>query len=181
MSVKELIEKLKKCPQDYEVVFESGDAYGSAYTSYVDGINIDNKKEQVELVEFQSMLSNFTDEELRQELKRRAKLRRLNAVRKPTEYIYLKGTVERIDNIRWTYRDGSKKYYPFCQWRFRIKDFECDEQRVIDWTKYYNDYKCAMLKSKSPKIGDKVIIKIRKTKVLTPYSLRCSKIIDVEE
>lgn len=52
MSVKELIEKLKKCPQNYQVVFESGDAYGSAYTSYVDSINIDNKKEEVELVEF---------------------------------------------------------------------------------------------------------------------------------
>ena len=59
------------------------------------------------------MLSKFTDEDLRQELKRRAKLRRLNAVRKPTEYIYLKGIVERIDNIRWTYRDGKKSIIHF--------------------------------------------------------------------
>lgn len=51
MTVKELIEKLKKCPQDYQVIFESGDAYGSAYDAYVDDININNKKEQVELIE----------------------------------------------------------------------------------------------------------------------------------
>lgn len=51
MTVKELIEKLKKYPQDYEVVFESGDGYGSAYTAYVDCINIDNKNKQIELVE----------------------------------------------------------------------------------------------------------------------------------
>ena len=52
MSVKELIEKLKKCPQDYEVVFEWGVAFGSPYKSYVDNININNKEEEVELVEF---------------------------------------------------------------------------------------------------------------------------------
>lgn len=52
MTVKELIEKLKKCPQDYQVAFESGDAWvGSAYIAYVDCINIDNKNKQIELVE----------------------------------------------------------------------------------------------------------------------------------
>ena len=49
MTVKELIEKLKNCPQDYEVIFESGDSYGSAYDAYVDDIIVNNKKEQVEL------------------------------------------------------------------------------------------------------------------------------------
>ena len=51
MTVEELIEKLKSCPQGYKVIFESGDAYGSAYNAYVDYINIDDKKEQIELVE----------------------------------------------------------------------------------------------------------------------------------
>lgn len=51
MTVKELIEKLKKYPQDYEVTFESGDAYGSAYDAYVDDININKNKEQVKLIE----------------------------------------------------------------------------------------------------------------------------------
>ena len=51
MTVKELIEKLKKCPQDYEVTFESGDAYGSAYDAYVDDINVNKNKKQVKLIE----------------------------------------------------------------------------------------------------------------------------------
>lgn len=51
MTVKELIEKLKKCPQDYEVTFESGDAYGSAYDACVDDINVNKNKEQVKLIE----------------------------------------------------------------------------------------------------------------------------------
>ena len=51
MTVKELIEKLKSCPQDYEVTFESGDAYGSAYDAYVDDINVNKNKEQVKLIE----------------------------------------------------------------------------------------------------------------------------------
>lgn len=46
MTVKELIEKLKNCPQDYQVIFESGDAYGSAYDAYVDDIIINKKNEQ---------------------------------------------------------------------------------------------------------------------------------------
>ena len=51
MKVNELIEKLKKCPQDYDVMFESGDAYGIAYDAYVDDININKKTQQVELIE----------------------------------------------------------------------------------------------------------------------------------
>lgn len=51
MTVSELIEKLKELPQDYQVVFESGDAYGSAYQAYVDSVVINNKDKQIELVE----------------------------------------------------------------------------------------------------------------------------------
>lgn len=51
MTVAELIEKLNNMPQDYQVVFESGDAYGSAYLAYVDDIIINNKDKQIELKE----------------------------------------------------------------------------------------------------------------------------------
>ena len=51
MTVKELIEKLKSCPQDYEVTFESGDAYGCAYDAYVDDIKLNDKNEQIKLIE----------------------------------------------------------------------------------------------------------------------------------
>ena len=51
MCVKELIEILENIPQDYEVVFESGDAYGSAYMAYVDEVNVNEKLGCVELIE----------------------------------------------------------------------------------------------------------------------------------
>lgn len=52
MTVAELIEKLKEMPQDYQVVFESGDLWcGSAYWAYCDDINVNNKDKQIELIE----------------------------------------------------------------------------------------------------------------------------------
>lgn len=51
MTVAELINELEKMPQDYQVVFESGDLYGSAYLAYVDSVVVNNKDKQIELVE----------------------------------------------------------------------------------------------------------------------------------
>lgn len=51
MTVAELIEKLNNMPQDYQVVFKCGDAYGSPYWAYCDEVNINNKDKQVELTE----------------------------------------------------------------------------------------------------------------------------------
>lgn len=49
MTVKELIEKLKNVPQDYEVTFESG-CLGSAFTAYVDDVEVQDKYERIELI-----------------------------------------------------------------------------------------------------------------------------------
>ena len=51
MTIKELIEKLVVLPEDYEVIYESGDAYGSAYYAYVDEIIVKHKTKEVELCE----------------------------------------------------------------------------------------------------------------------------------
>lgn len=50
MIVKELIEKLKNVPQDYEVTFEARDYYGHAYTVHVDDVNVQDKYERIELI-----------------------------------------------------------------------------------------------------------------------------------
>lgn len=124
------------------------------------------------------MLSNYTDDELREELKRRAKERRKALANKPTEYIYLKGIVKQIDNIACHYHNGVK-YKAYTWWKFKVLDFECDEPRVINWCFHWNEFKCALPKHKAPKVGDKVLIKIRKTKNLSPYNVKNSKIIEV--
>lgn len=51
MTVKELIKLLQTLPQDYEVVSESGDAYGSGYLAWVDEAIVDDKDKQVILKE----------------------------------------------------------------------------------------------------------------------------------
>ena len=51
MKVEELIEKLKTIPKDYQVIFESGDGYGSAYYAYADDIEVNHKTGTVEIKE----------------------------------------------------------------------------------------------------------------------------------
>lgn len=121
------------------------------------------------------MLSQFTDEQLREELKRRANERKKLQGRKPTEYVYLKGIVEHIDRLT----TNSVKLKPYAHWEFKLGNFECDEQEVLRWTKIWNTFKCALTKEKLPIVGDKVIVKIRKPKVLMPSNVRMGKIVEV--
>lgn len=51
MIVEELIKILQTLPQDYEVVSESGDAYGSGYLAWVDEANVNDKDKLVILKE----------------------------------------------------------------------------------------------------------------------------------
>lgn len=124
------------------------------------------------------MLSNFTDEQLRSELKRRANERRKNAVRKPTEYLNLIGIVYHIDNIKEYRANGDVRYKPFSQWKFRLVDTECADARVVNWA-FHADFKCALSKADAPKLGDKVVVQIRKVKQLMPSNVRSSKIVKV--
>lgn len=51
MTVEELIKILQTLPADYEVVSESGDAYGSGYLAWVDDVEVNDKKKIVILSE----------------------------------------------------------------------------------------------------------------------------------
>lgn len=51
MIVAELIKVLQTLPQGYEVVSESGDAYGSGYLAWVDEVIVNDKDEVVILTE----------------------------------------------------------------------------------------------------------------------------------
>ena len=126
------------------------------------------------------MLGIYTDDELRAELKRRAKARRETIGRKPTEYLYLKGIVYHIDNIK-EYTNTGERYKPFSQWKFRLTDCECaDDPRIVNWA-FHCDFKCKLTKANAPKVGDKVIVKIRKVKQLMPSNVRDAKIVEILE
>lgn len=124
------------------------------------------------------MLSQFTDEQLREELKRRAKEKRVLQGRKETEYIYLKGVVVKIDNLACTW-GGKVKHKPYSLWEYRLTGLECDEPRVVNWCFHEPKFKCALRKAESPKIGDKVVVKIFKPKVLMPSNVRTGRIVEV--
>lgn len=51
MTVGELIKVLEALPKDYQVIYESGDAYGSAYYVYVDDVRVNIKTKEVELIQ----------------------------------------------------------------------------------------------------------------------------------
>ena len=124
------------------------------------------------------MLSKFTDEQLRSELKRRANERRKTAGRKPTEYLNLTGIVYHIDNIKEYLANGGVRYKPFSQWKFRLADAECADPRVVNWA-FHANFKCALSKADAPRVGDKVVVQIRKVKQLMPSNVRGSKIVKV--
>ena len=51
MTIAELIEKLKTLPKDYQIIFESGGGYGSAYYAYADDIEVNHNTKTVEIKE----------------------------------------------------------------------------------------------------------------------------------
>ena len=78
-------------------------------------------------------LEDYTDDELKEELKRRQAERRKATPRKKTEYVEFLGVVASID-CKENYMDGGvKKYKPFYKWTFRIKDMLPMEGDIPGW------------------------------------------------
>lgn len=110
-------------------------------------------------------LKDFTTEELREELKRRAKEARINAGRKKPEYIEIIGVVTKITNNR--------KSFMYGQYTLEIKD-----DRVRDCDKYttYTLKTGKFKKDNYPQVGDTVLIKQRLTKAINFFVARYAKI-----
>lgn len=103
----------------------------------------------------------YSDEELREELKRRARERRANTSR---EIVYkeFEATIIHIYNVKQKY-NGHTSYLPFEQWSFRVGDIVSDFPRI-----YCKDvYKLArgvFKKDNAPQVGDRVKLRYRRTK-----------------
>lgn len=110
-------------------------------------------------------LAEFTTEELREELKRRAKEARINARKKKPEYIEIIGVVTRITNNR--------KSFMHNQYTLDIKDNRvrnCD--KLTTYTLKTGKFK----KDNYPQVGDTVILKQRLTKAINFFIARYAKI-----
>ncbi len=120
-----------------------------------------------------SDLQNYTDEQLREELKRRAIERRKNT---PREIVYVEytATIKSIDNKR-----DAIKLLPFNLWTYRIED--CSLALANKYA--FNIYKLKQgifRKDESPKVGDRVKLRYRRTKKMHEVlDLSKSKIVEV--
>ena len=106
-------------------------------------------------------LQNYTDDQLRDELKRRAIEKRKNT---PREIVYkeFEATIVQVYNVKQKY-NGHTSYLPFDQWSYRVNDVTSDLVRMH----YKGVYKLArgvFKKDNDPKVGDRVKLRYRRTK-----------------
>ena len=106
-------------------------------------------------------LKDYTEEELRQELKRRVLERRKNTPKR-IEYVEFEATVSRVVNT-WSNCQGREFKYPFVLWTYQVKDCSIALANV----RPENDYKLkggVFNKGNAPKVGDRVGLRYRRTK-----------------
>lgn len=124
-------------------------------------------------------LQDYTEEELRDELKRRAIERRKNAPRE-TKYIEFEATIRAIDNTFGYKRNGGIRYKPFVLWKYKIKDCSlelAEKNKHID--EFYLKPGC-LKRDNAPQIGNRVKLRYRKTKSCSEvHNLRKAKIIEI--
>ena len=118
-------------------------------------------------------LGKYTDDQLRDELKRRERERRKNT---PREIVYVEytATIKSIDNKR-----DAIKLLPFNLWTYRIED--CSLALANKYA--FHSYKLKQgifRKDESPKVGDRVKLRYRRTKKMHEvFDLSKSKIVEL--
>lgn len=105
-------------------------------------------------------LYEYTDDELRAELKRRAIEKRKNTPR-DIKYVEFEATIKYVNNIKNTWRN-QVWYNQFSTWTFSLKDCTSELANKYPW----KDYKLGkgFNKSNYPKVGDVVKLRYRRTK-----------------
>ena len=92
----------------------------------------------------------YSDDELREELKRRARERRANT---PREIVYkeFEATIVQIYNVKQKY-NGHTSYLPFEQWSYRVNEITSDLARMYP-KEVYNWLVAYSKKTMHPKLG----------------------------
>ena len=123
-------------------------------------------------------LKNFSDEELRQELKRRSAERRKNQ-KHEIKYIEFDATIKSIDNVKYYNPDGSIQYKPFVSWKYQVDN--CSNE-LARRNKHVNEFylkQGCFKRDNAPKIGDKVKLRYRRTKGDEIFDLYKAKIVEI--
>lgn len=103
----------------------------------------------------------YSDEELREELKRRARERRANT---PREIVYkeFEATIVQVYNVKQKY-NGHTSHLPFEQWSYRVGNIVSDFPR-IHCKDVYKLARGVFKKDNAPKVGDRVKLRYRRRK-----------------
>ena len=123
-------------------------------------------------------LKNFSDEELRQELKRRSAERRKNQ-KHEIKYIEFDATIKSIDNVKSYSPDESITYKPFVFWKYEVDN--CSNE-LVRRNKHVNEFylkQGCFKRDNAPKIGDKVKLRYRRTKSDEIFDLYKAKIVEI--
>lgn len=107
-------------------------------------------------------LKDYTDDELRDELKRRAIERRKNTPREIV-YVEFQATIVRVDNTLGYKCGGEIKYKPFVFWKYRLTDCSYELANAQQWNDYYLK-QGSFKRDNAPQIGDRVRVRYRRTK-----------------
>lgn len=123
-------------------------------------------------------LKNFTDEELRQELKRRSAERRKNQ-KHEIKYIEFDAIIKSIDNIQSYSFNGNVKYKPFVFWKYQVDNCSYEFARVNNHINEFYTKQGCFKRDNAPKIGDKVKLRYRRTKGHEVFDLKKAKIVEI--
>lgn len=122
-------------------------------------------------------LKDYTDEELRNELKRRAIEKRKNTPREVV-YVEFEATIKEVDNKKGYYCSGKEWHKPFTSWRYEIEDWTTH----VD-IKYHNDFTLkqgCFKRDTAPKVGDRVKLRYRRTKKSAEiFDIHKAKIVEI--
>lgn len=127
-------------------------------------------------------LKDYTDEELRNELKRRANERRKDTPREIV-YVEFEATIKEIDNIFMAdyYGKGLHKYKAFSLWKYIIEDWTliCPNANQILTGRRLELKQGLFKRSDSPQVGDRVKLRYRRTKGYECFDIWKAKIVEI--
>lgn len=118
-------------------------------------------------------LSDYSNEQLKAELKRRSNIARMKAIREKPKYYYWEGTI--VDIL--------KRYNRFANWKFKIDSEELAANENFSYLNKWHGFEMisgAFNMTTAPKVGDRVKLRYRVVKSRF-RSYRDSKIVSVIE
>ncbi|WLZ21211.1 endonuclease [Bacteroides phage C3_41T2LP] len=156
-----------------EIVFESKEEVREKLISV-----FANRKDAIVDVVIHSIqdeleLSDYSNEQLKAELKRRSNIARMKAVREKPKYYYWEGTI--VDIL--------KRYNRFANWKFKIDSEELAASENFSYLNKWHGFEMisgAFNMTTAPKVGDRVKLRYRVVKSHF-RSYRDSKIVSVIE